>query len=248
MIIRSLPAPWTPRVNLLKCRHLRILMCSGTILLMQSKSIIGLGSPPHLQALTRRIPITDQRIQTSIYNQAGHANLPALELIASSLTLTPAFNFYQFEGYFFAHGILQIYPSSSISWLSDSYYFLGQLGSTLPRNENNNKREPRFAAYHSVFSGVARHWRFTMHDLFVAFQPGLSLIRWYTGKQWGVNPSVALTIGYHLYFCQWFHFFVHFKGIVGENLFDAYWRFIELRLSAGLGIHLKIYRQDNPSQ
>ncbi len=216
----------------------------GAVLLMQS-----LAGPNDMLSSGDRAPSSFREAPAQLVpvSEQASTNLPVPERIASRLTLTPAFNFHRFEGYFFAHGILQVYPSANISWLSDSYYFLGQLGSTLS-GDGNGGSAPRFIAYHSVFSGIARHWQFAMHDLFVAFQPGLSLVQMRTGNQWGVNPSVAFTIGYHLYFYQWFHLFVHLKGIVGEHLFDAYWRFVEVRFSAGLGIHLEIRRRDKPLQ
>lgn len=153
-------------------------------------------------------------------------------LLRGMATISPGLVMGRPERPFYLHGELAFYPERMISILGDAYYYLGEmgLGSRL------------FSYRHQLFFGAAYHWNGQRGDVYIGFQPGVSLNGLYQAGGEGirvfVNPTVAAIWGYNYFIARYFHFFVQLRLSWSENISLRPWWGLEGRLSTGLGLQI----------
>lgn len=169
----------------------------------------------------------------------AHLNAQRIEkgLIKTDLTLSPSKMLKLNPANFYLHGNIDIYLNSSYSFSGTAYYYLGQLNSDTSFFEKN----------HSLFYGISKHWVKSNNDLYVSFQPGMSVTQIRNNlqtllpispRQIAVNPMASLACGYNLYVAKIFHFFSEIRFVTGNNNKELALNLSELRFSAGLGFNL----------
>lgn len=159
-------------------------------------------------------------------------------LLRAQLTISPSRALALKESYFYLHGNVAGYLSSRISVSGEGYYYLGPLSV-----------KSSFDYHHSAFFGPSWHVPMNNHDLYVGLQPGLSITRLHEGAnetsktQRGVNPMFSMVAGYNFFINGVFHFFIQTRYLLGEHTYDKPENLSGLRLSAGLGFHLRTRKQ-----
>ena len=154
-------------------------------------------------------------------------------LLSAQLTLTPSHMFCDKQSYIYLHGSLEGYVTPKLSITGEIYFNAGSL------SKNNT-----FDYNHSLFFGPNWHFTKMNNDLFVGFQPGLSLTKInaknnnITESTAGVNPLISAVVGYNYFVNNIFHFFLETRYIMGEHNYDIHKSLSEIRLSAGLGFNL----------
>lgn len=169
--------------------------------------------------------------------EAQEDNYATAGLLRAQLTISPSRALAQKESYFYLHGNVAGYLSSRLSVSGDGYYYLGSLSST-----------SSFDYHHTALFGPSWHFPMNNHDLYVGLQPGLSFTKLQAGKNetlkthMGVNPMLSMVAGYNFFVNGVFHFFIQTRYVFGEHNYDRPENLSELRLSAGLGFHLRTRR------
>jgi hypothetical protein len=155
-------------------------------------------------------------------------------LLRAQLTISPSRALALKESYFYLHGNIEGYLNSSLSLSGDGYYYLGS---------SSSKRS--FDYHHTAFFGPSWHFPMNNHDVYIGLQPGLSFTKIHEGENepskthMGINPMFAMVAGYNFFINGVFHFFVQTRYVLGEHKYDHPANLSELRLSAGLGFHLR---------
>ena len=159
-------------------------------------------------------------------------------LLNTQLTISPSYMFSERQSYFYLHGSVEDYLSSSISVAGEGYFYLGKLSGGTHTFKYN----------HSVFFGVSRHFVSNHHDLYFGLQPGLSITRLneqylkIVTTQAGVDPLISMIAGYNYYMNSVLHFFLQSRLILGLHNYYATKSLSELRFSAGLGFNLNLLK------
>ena len=155
-------------------------------------------------------------------------------LLRAHLTISPSRALALKGSYFYLHGTITGYLSPRLSMSGDGYYYLGSLSST-----------SSFDYHHAFFFGPSWHFPTNNHDLYVGLQPGLSFTKLHEDEHetlkthMGVNPMLSMVAGYNFFINGVFHFFLQTRYVLGEHHYDRAENLSELRLSGGLGFHLR---------
>jgi len=154
-------------------------------------------------------------------------------LIKSQLTITPSYMFSDKQSYYYLHGNLEGFLEKNISLSGEGYYSLGNISSG----------ESTFEYNHSLFGGINYHFTKKNSDLYIGFQPGISITKLklptigLIQPHDGVNPLASFLVGFNFYVNRFFHFFIQNRFIVGQHNYDVYKNLAEYRFSAGLGFN-----------
>jgi len=141
---------------------------------------------------------------------------------------------------FYLHGSLDAFLQKNVSYFGEIYWYLGEL---------NKSRQ--FDYHHSLFWGLKYHLVKNNHDLILGIAPGISmtkinqthiLIVSENKRHIGINPQMAVILGYRFYVHRFFHVFAEGKYLAGTHNMDQKTSLSELRFSAGLGFNLNLLK------
>lgn len=171
---------------------------------------------------------------------AQESNRVRAGLIRTQLTLSPSYMLSTHQSNFYLHGTLEGFITDKISLAGEAYYGLGNL---------STEKDP-FRFNHSVFWGIAKHFVKNNHDLYIGFQPGVSIAQLNENfmeekgskTHIGVNPLASVSLGYNFFFSQIFHFFIQTRLVMGDHSYDEPKNISEIRLSMGLGFNFNAIR------
>lgn len=160
-------------------------------------------------------------------------------LLRTTLTISPAILFKSKQSFFYLHGNFEGYVSKKISVVGETYFSLGNVSSV----------SPTFKFNHNIFFGASYHFTKNNNDFYLGLQPGIAITRLVvlsentTRPKTGVNPVVAMVIGYNYYVHKYFHFFVQTRMVAGQHLFDVRKDLSEFRFSGGLGFNINAVKK-----
>lgn len=179
---------------------------------------------------------------TVIFSQTVNAQEESLikkGLVRAQLTLSPSYAIEEKQSYFYLHGNLEAYLEDRISLVGDSYMGLGGTSS------NNTEFEYK----NNGFFGINYHFVKNNNDLYVGFQPGLSLAKLDSvqnnipSTNAGISPLFSSTLGYNFYVNRFFHFFIQNRIVLGNHNYDLNKSLAEYFFSAGLGFNLQVFNR-----
>lgn len=155
-------------------------------------------------------------------------------LIKSFLTISPSRMTGQDYLNIYLHGNLEYYLSDKFSLAGDSYVYMGKLSLS----------EEVFSKNNQTYFGIARHFTKKGHDLYMGFQPGFAITRLNRDQELilikdQINPMFSASLGYNLYFYDYFHFFFQTRYSYGTHLITTPTDLSHLNFSAGLGFQIK---------
>ena len=166
-------------------------------------------------------------------------------------TIAPGYMLSTKESYDYLSGALEYYPEKRVGIRGDVFWLAGA-------QQNNSY----FSANNSIFFGGTYHFQSDRFDFYLGLEPGVNFTKIGTYlnavNAQGNNPQVALSSsqnfqivpvisplsGATFYFSRFFNFFVEVRYL--QATFYAYpdGRNIplnEIRVSAGLGLHLNVF-------
>ena len=155
-------------------------------------------------------------------------------LLRTQITITPAILFKSKQSFFYLHGNFEGYVIKKISIAGDAFFSLG----------NASAGTPTFKFNHNIFFGASYHFTNKNNDFYLGLQHGISITKLIiltdnsTRPKTGVNPVVAVVVGYNYYVHKYFHFFVQTRFIAGQHLYNVRKDLSEFRFSAGLGFNI----------
>lgn len=167
-------------------------------------------------------------------SKAQEENIIRKGLFRTTLTISPAVLFKSKQSLFYLHGNFEGYVTPKISIAGEAYFSLG----------NASSITPTFKFNHNIFFGASYHFTKNNNDFYLGLQPGIAITRLVVlsensgNPKTGVNPVVAMVIGYNYYVHKYFHFFVQTRFIAGQHLYNEHKDLSEFRFSAGLGFNI----------
>lgn len=160
-------------------------------------------------------------------------------LLRTQITISPTVFFKSKQSLFYLHGNFEGYVTKKISIAGDAFFSLG----------NASAGTPTFKFNHNIFFGASYHFTKKNNDFYLGLQPGISITKLIvltdnsTRPKTGVNPVVAVVIGYNYYVHKYFHFFVQTRFIAGQHLYNVRKDLSEFRFSAGLGFNINAVKK-----
>lgn len=160
-------------------------------------------------------------------------------LLRTQMTISPAILFKSKQAFFYLHGNLEGYINKKISVSGDAFFSVGNIAAVAPTFKFN----------HSIFFGAAYHFTKRNNDFYLGLQPGISITKLnllsddLQRAKTGVNPIVAVVLGYNYYVHKYFHFFVQTRFIAGQHLYNTRKDLSEFRFSAGLGFNINALKK-----
>ncbi|MFN8295371.1 MAG: hypothetical protein U0T69_04205 [Chitinophagales bacterium] len=160
-------------------------------------------------------------------------------LLKTQITISPAVFFKNKQSLFYLHGNVEGFVTCKISVTGDAYMSLG----------NTGVAAPTFKFNHNIFFGASYHITKKNNDFYLGLQPGISITKVILlsdntkPAKTGVNPVVAIVIGYNYYVHKYFHFFVQSRFVTGQHLYNTRKDLSEFRFSAGLGFNINAKRK-----
>ena len=172
------------------------------------------------------------------YAKAEDPSIIRKGLLLTQITIAPAILFKSKQSFFYLHGNFEGYVSKKISIVGEAYFSLG----------NASSNTPTFKFNHNIFFGASYHFTKKNNDFYLGLQPGISitkiiLISDINTAKTGVNPVVAVVIGYNYYIHKYFHFFVQSRFVAGQHLYNVRKDLSEFRFSAGLGFNFNAIKK-----